>query len=665
MTERVKKLYTMLKDESYKTKRREVQKKSRPVLFGLDTLTAGEYTENFRLFLSDELPVLFDNDRFGFHRSTTPRSPVGNGNVTPDYGKILCYGFDPVIAQITGSLQNDPDPNKQAFGKAMLDCLEIVYDKCDAYKAYAKDKGCTELYNALCNVPRKGATSVYEALVCLNLCIFFLRCASHTHMTLGRFDVYMLPFYEMDKKRGVSDEEIFALVEEFFIMLNLDTDLYHGMQVGDNGQSMVLGGFDKDGNAMYNALTDMCMKASLELCVIDPKINLRVGKNTPPELYVTGTHLTKAGLGFPQYCNDDVIVPGLIKLGYTEEDAYNYSLAACWETIIPGRGADYPNIDVMDFPKVVGDSIRENLETSESYEALWASVRESIDAECKIIIDRHFAHREPSSPFLSVFFDGCTESLTDLFAGGAKYQNYGCHGAGIAVAADSLSAVKKVIYDTKSVSKKDLLLALDRNFEGFTELRNTLLACPKMGNGDDYVDSIAAELVGAFAGSLSGKDNGHGGVWRAGTGSAMEYIRKGEVCPATPDGRFASDPYPSSFTPSMDARPDGILSVIRSFTSFDLTDIINGGPLTLEIHDTVLRNEIGIEKTASLVKAFIDRGGHQLQLNAINRDRLLDAIAHPELHKNLIVRVWGWSGYFNELDTPYKEHIIHRVEYMG
>ena len=185
-----------------------------------------------------------------------------------------------------------------------------------------------------------------------------------------------------------------------------------------------------------------------------------------------------------------------------------------------------------------------------------------------------------------------------------------------------------------------------------------------MGNNDDYVDDIAIELMSEFANDMNNRDNGCGGIWRAGTGSAMEYIWKGEKCPATADGRLAHTPYSSSYSPSLDANTDGLLSVFKSFTKFDLTNIINGGPMTIEIHDTVLKNEIGIKKTALLVKKFIELGGHQLQLNSVNREKLLDAQKHPENYPNLIVRVWGWSGYFNDLDLKYQNHIIRRCEYV-
>ncbi|MDE6397990.1 MAG: pyruvate formate-lyase, partial [Clostridiales bacterium] len=140
-------------------------------------------------------------------------------------------------------------------------------------------------------------------------------------------------------------------------------------------------------------------------------------------------------------------------------------------------------------------------------------------------------------------------------------------------------------------------------------------------------------------------------------------IYEGERCPATPDGRGAWEPFSANFSPAITTRLKGPFSVIRSFTKFDLKKTINGGPLTLEIHDTAFKNGDGIKKVAALVKSFFDMGGHQLQINSINRDTLLDAQKNPEKYPNLIVRVWGWSGYFNELDLSYQNHVISRTEF--
>lgn len=611
-------------------------------------------------------PILYPLDMFGFHMGTGQRLPQDDGgNLTPNYGNIITLGFDAICQHLNERIQAATDPASIAYGRKMLTQLDECLSVCDQFRKTVIAQGNQRLAKALDRVPHRGAETFYEACVFLNLCVYFLRTNRVGHLGIGRFDQYMYPFYLKDKERGVSDAEIFEIVEGFFISLNYDNDLYWGLQQGDNGQSMVLGGFDLNGNSMYNRLSEMCMEASLELNLIDPKINLRVGKKTPEDVFVFATQLTKQGLGFPQYCNDDVVIPGLIKLGYDPADAANYVVAACWEYIIPGCGADMPNIKTMNFPLVVNRAIHRHLPDCKSFEELMGFVEQEIADECTALVDAARSRIRQEQPFLSLFIDGCIEKLCDLWTGGAKYHNFGCHGAGIANAADALAAVKCCIFDEKSVTSEQLLSALNVNFEGHTQLRNTLHSCPQMGNNDSRADDIACRLMACFSDHLNGRDNGFGGIWRAGTGSAMEYIKSAAQCGATADGRLAAAPYASSFSPALDVKPKGLLSVMQSFTKFDMSRIINGGPLTVEIHDSVLRNDMGIRKTAQLIQAYIAMGGHQLQLNSINRERLLDAQKHPENYPNLIVRVWGWSGYFNELDLPYQNHIIHRCEHTS
>ena len=656
MTDRVKALFELLKSKEYKKGRRHVENTDSLNPEGVD-----DYAALFKRVLAEEHPIIHKNDRLGFHFSTDRKIHWLSGNVSPNYSRIITDGFDKTAQTIERSIRSCSDKERIAYGEQMLKSLDYALEYAEKYREEAAKTGNTELATALSKIPHSGAETFYEACVFLKLSLFFLRATYTDHVTLGRFDQYMYPFYLHDKKNGIDDETIFEMIEEFFISLNFDADLYPGVQMGDNGQSMVLGGYDADGKSMYNELSKMCLDASLELSLIDPKINLRVNKNTPFELFESATYLTKKGLGFPQYCNDDIVVDGLVKLGYAKEDALDYVVAACWEFIIPGKGADVPNLNSFCFPAVINEVITKELDKCDTFEELLERVRAAIATNCEEIRNCHLGKPLPRHPFASVYFDGCIEKLRDVFCGGTKYNNYGCHGTGIANAADALAAVKKVIYDDKSMSKEVLLNALKADFNGYAEERNMLKACPKMGNNDDYVDSLATYIMRAFCDNMNGKPNGIGGIWRAGTGSAQCYLRDTDC--TTADGRKSGTPYSSSFSPSLDVKTDGLLSVLQSFTKFDLTDIINGGPLTIEIHDTVLRNDVGIKKVAMLVQKYIELGGHQLQLNSVNRDRLIDAQRHPEKYPNLIVRVWGWSGYFNELDKSYQDHIIRRTEY--
>ena len=534
----------------------------------------------------------------------------------------------------------------------------------DMYRTAAEAKGNTQLAAALSRVPHKSPRDYYEALVMLRFLSYVLRLNRHVHLPLGRFDVYMKPYYEASRKAGATDEELLELTELFFIAMNFDTDLYIGVQKGDNGQSLVLGGCDKQGNEVFGPLSEICLQASEELVLIDPKINLRVNKNTPLALYERGTRLTKQGLGFPQYSNDDIAIPFLTSLGYDLEDARDYAMAACWEFITSGNGADVPNIITMTFPKVVEKATREHLCGAESFDAFAQKVGREIELECDVLMEKCKCKSLPTYvPLISSFILPCIARGRDISCGGAKYNNYGSHGAGISTAADAMAAIREGIFERKEFTAEQLLAALDADFKGYEELQKKLLSYPKMGNNDDRADLLGCFLMERFSAYLNGKPNDKGGVFRAGTGSAMDYIRKARNVGATADGRNAYTPFGSSYSPSPNARLKGPLSNVQSFTKFDLRKICNGGPFTIEIHDTVFRNDEGERKVAQLVKTYIDLGGHQIQINAINRDVLLDAKKNPENYPNLIVRVWGWSGYFTELDTVYQDHVISRMEF--
>ena len=672
MTENIKNKLEFLKKGDYKKLRRTLKEKN--IRFDEGTCEMDIQTSLLKHMIKSEEPLLYEGDIFGFNRSIC-ETPVGYiadrcyaleiGNITPNYEYALSVGMDAILERINAKLEACNDNKTRKFYSSMKESINDCLDLADRYRKYALEKGNKVLYDALCRVPRKSAETFHQACIFVKFIQFTIRCNRNIHITFGGFDKYMLKYFESDLARGISKDELFETLEDFFININLDSDIYYGAQQGDNGMSMVLGGRDIDGKDRYNILSEMCLRAAMELELIDPKINLRVDKNTPLERFEFATRLTQKGLGFPQYCNDDVVIPGLIKFGYDPRDAHEYTVAACWEFIIPGKGFDIPNIHRVNFPKAIELATNECLLSCENFEEFLSQTKKYIEAECSHIAEIMITNRERPTPYLSVFIDDCIERGLDVSEGGGIYNNYGAHGVGISTAADIIAAVKKAVFDDKFCTKKELITAINDNFEGHNVLRNYLLSCPKMGNNDDYVDDFAGFIIDIFADVFSRYENRLGGHLRPGTGSAMEYVRCGGLVGATADGRRKGDAFGSSYSPSVIAKLNGPLSCIQSFSKHDLTKVINGGPLTMEIHDNTFRNDDGIKKVAALVKTYISLGGHQLQLNAINRDVLIDAQKHPENHPNLIVRVWGWSGYFNELNIIYQNHIIKRTEFMA
>ena len=583
-------------------------------------------------------------------------------NLTADFAPTIRDGLDARIAEIDARLARcraEGDAEGELFLTNAKLSAQAVLDLAARYRAAAEAQGLATIAATLAQVPAKGARTFHEALQTLRILHYAMWCEGEYHCGLGRIDQYLFPYLDADLKAGrLTEATALEELEEFFIACNRDSDLYIGVQQGDNGQSVMLGGVTRDGTPAFNLLSRLALKACGELKLVDPKINLRVDKNTPMDIYVLGTELTKAGLGFPQYANDDVVIPALQKWGYEPEDARDYSVAACWEFLIPGCGMDINNIDAVSMPSCLDTVMRAGADT---FDALKSALKAEINRRCDAL-QKKYAHVEIfPGPFVSILTVGCIAKARDICTG-AKYNNFGIHGTGIAVAVDSLAAVRELVFEKKLVTMAELVKLMDTDFAGRPDVLAAARTAPKMGNADKSVDDLAVWLIDAWADCLKGRKNDRGGIYRPGTGSAMYYIWHANELPASADGRLKGHPFSANYAPSLDVPVKGPLSVIRSFTEPDLGKVCNGGPLTIEVHDSAFREADGVEKVAQLVKFFVDRGGHQLQINAINRETLLDAQKNPELHRHLIVRVWGWSGYFIELDKPFQDQVIKRVE---
>ena len=583
-------------------------------------------------------------------------------NLTADFGPTIRDGLmarlHDMDARIARCRVEGDDEGVAFITNARLSTIAVM-ELAERYREAAEKQGLTKVAETLAQVPAKGARTFHEALQSLRILHYCLWCEGEYHCGLGRIDQYLLPYLEDDLAAGrLTEETALEELEEFFIACNRDSDLYIGVQQGDNGQSVMLGGCTCDGKPAFNRLSRLAMKACGELKLVDPKINLRVDKNTPKDIYELGTELTKAGLGFPQYANDDVVIPALVKWGYELEDARDYSVAACWEFLVPGCGMDINNIDGVSMPRCLDTVMRTG---ADSFADLQSKMKAEIVHQCDLLQEKYKHVEVFPGPFVSVISTGCIEKARDICKG-AKYNNFGIHGTGIAVAVDSLASVRELVFEKKLVTMDELVKLMDTDFAGRPEILAAARNAPKMGNADASADELAKWLITTWADALEGRRNDRGGIYRPGTGSAMYYIWHANELPASADGRLKGHPFSANYAPSLDVQVKGPLSVIRSFTEPDLGRVCNGGPLTIEVHDSAFREADGVEKVAQLVKFFVDRGGHQLQINAINRETLVDAQRNPDLHRHLIVRVWGWSGYFIELDKPYQDQVIKRVE---
>ena len=590
-------------------------------------------------------------------------------NICANWEMVLSQGLSKrkTVAMDTRRRLAD-DSEAVEFLDCAVETIDAVLALAHKYAQAARRIGREEIAEILEHVPAHSPRTFHEALQSLRLLHAAVWMSSHYHVGLGRFDQYMWPYLKADLETSrLNIAEAEELLAEFFISLNKDSDLYPGVQQGDNGQSLMVGGLKPDGSDGVNELTWMVLRVSCAAEMIDPKINLRISSKADLDLLELAAELTRKGLGFPQYSNDDVVIDALVEHGYDIEDARDYTVAACWEFIIPGKGMEIVNVDAVSMPAAVDRGIRSSLAAKDSFEAVLRRVAEDISRQVKKIVKIKANMILPPAPYYSVLMDDCLECGRDL-SKGAKYNNYGIHGACAADAADALAAVKKFVFDEKSIGFEELLEALDNNYEGYESLREKLVSdAPKVGNNDDYADSLLVKLFDFFADACEAvKDNGRGGIIRPGSGSAMYYLwlaRGEKATGATAEGRKEGELFSANLSPSLSAAVRGPVSVLQSFSKINYRRICNGGPITMELSDTLFADKQSIRKVAMFVRSFAQLGGQQLQLNTLNPETLKDARKNPQAHKNLIVRVWGWSGYFCELAPEYQDQIIARHEY--
>lgn len=633
----------------------------------------------FSKIVNTELPVIIPGERLQFTRTIGTRIPrLIKGwtmeNLSPDYNLLLKEGLTGRLQVIRQGLASpDLTADEKAFLTAAETSLLEVAACAERYADAAAAQGDEELAKLLRKVPFHPAETLQEALQSIYFYCAMLRLAAACHIGFGRSDQYLLEYYRQDIAAGRETEESAReLLTEFFIMFSRDYDLYDGIQPGDNGQSMVLGGCLADGSSAENELTILLMDIAADLAMIEPKINLRVSSTTSDAVFRSAARLSGVGLGFPQYCNDEVIIPALEKFGYPLEKARDYIVAACWEFVIPG-GRDVPNLFAVNLTLAADRAIRSGLKAGDDFE----NIKRRLKTEISDLFDMRLQTTYQSlcfapMPVFSAFCPGALEERRDMNYSGGHHRNFGCHGCGSASAADSLAAVKKFIFDEKSVTAQEMLEALENDFKDHEDLREKLRTSgEQVGCGSDLADEMLKFVFDTFAEVLdeAGR-HPFGGRYRPGSGSAMFYAimtrnDHEQRVGATADGRKDGDYIGSSLAPTPGVKAAGILSVLDSFSHIDYDRICNGGPITMELDPVYFKSENAIEKMISFLKAFIRSGNQQLQLNTLDAALLRKAQAEPEKYRDLIVRVWGWSGYFVELDRLYQEQIIARQAFRG
>ncbi|MEW5946752.1 MAG: pyruvate formate lyase family protein [bacterium] len=595
----------------------------------------------------------------------------------PDFERVLNRGLEAIIAEAAG--------REEPFHRGVVIALKAACGFARRFSRLARKMArgepdaerraqLTWIARTCGRVPAKPARDFYEALQSFwfTYLIMTIEQAPNAYaFSVGRFDQWMLPFYE---RTGASREEAKEWIKHLWLKFVV------GKACWAVSQNILLGGRKEDGADAVNELTYALLEATHELNVPQPSAAARVHRGSPARYKkFISTMLAKGG-GIPALHNDEAVIPAMIAQGYSEKDACNYVIAGCQEYVAPGcdnsrtTGGKFNLLKCLELTLNEGRALISGAKVGispgslETYDDLVREYRRQVEHFTDLMVSAHnrwdrAQAQERPAPFLSALVDSCLERGRDFRADGARYNFTGVLVHGLGSTADALAALKKFVYEEKKIQLDELRRALLNNFEGCESLRLTLLnRAPKFGNDDPAADAIAADLFAWFNGMIGQRKNAWGGRWRAGFNTPSTHVHYGYRTGATPDGRRAGEALSYGTGPA-DARAKlGPTAVIRSVTAFDHSLAGQGTDLSLSIDPTNLRGEERQDKLTALFESLFERGACHVHFNAVSADTLRDAKKRPERHPTLIVRIHGFSTHFTSLAADIQDDVIRRVE---
>ena len=676
----------------------------------------------------------------------------GVGHVTVKYWEVLETGFEGIMEkaqkELDGCSVGDGNyARKSHFLDAVILSCKAVIDYAGRYAKLAQEMAAQtsdpirkqELFVIAENcsrVPAKGAQNFYEACQSFWFVQQLLQMESSGHsISPGRFDQYMYPYYKKDMEAGTITREFAQeLMDCIWVKLNdlnkcRDAASAEGFAGYSLFQNLIAGGQNKEGEDVTNDLSVMCIQASMHVHLPAPSLSVRVWNGSPHEFLIKAAELTRTGIGLPAYYNDEVIIPALQNRGLSLEDAREYNIIGCVEPQKAGKtegwhDAAFFNMcrplelvfsNGMDKGEMVGiptGDVTQMKTFDEFFDAYKKQMEYCISllVNADNAIDVAHAERCPL-PFLSCMIDDCLKEGKSVQEGGAVYNFTGPQGFGIANMADGLFAIRKLVYEDKKVSMKELKEALAWNYdkgldaqsagdmtemimkamqkagrnvdastaEGllktfmgmkpgeqktqrFKEIHDMIDEVPKFGNDIPEVDYFAREVAYTYSKPLQKYNNPRGGKFQAGLYPVSANVPLGGQTGATPDGRYAHTPVADGVSPSAGKDVKGPTAAATSVSRLDHFIVSNGTLFNQKFHPSALSGREGLEKFVALIRGYFDQKGMHMQFNVVDRQTLLDAQEHPEKYKHLVVRVAGYSALFTTLSRSLQDDIIRRTE---
>ncbi|HCD71285.1 MAG TPA: formate C-acetyltransferase/glycerol dehydratase family glycyl radical enzyme, partial [Thermovirga lienii] len=627
------------------------------------------------------------------------------GHTTLD-GKFYKKGLEDFKKEIDESIAsldflNDPEATKK---REQLKGMRIA---CDAVILFAerhadlaekmakeekdpKRKAELERIAANCRwVPRYAPRDFWEALQMY----WFMHLGTITElngwdaMNPGHLDRYFYPFYKKDLEEGkITRDWAKELLSAFWIKFNNHpAPPKVGVTAAESGTyndftNINLGGLLPDGSDSVNEISYMMLEIMDEIHLLQPQANVQLSRKTPDRFLKAACRVIRKGYGYPSIFNADAVIAEMIRVGKTLEDAREGGTSGCVETGAFGKEA-YILTGYLNVPKILEITLNNGvdpmtgkkigLETGDprnfqTYEELFEAFKKQLHHFVDIkmrgnqFIERMYAEYAPAV-FLSVLIDDCIKKGKDYNDGGPRYNTNYIQCVGIGTITDSLSALKKHVFEEKRYSMDEVLDALKKDFEGYESMRLTFMnKTPRYGNDDDYADNIMKEVFETLFNEIEGRKNTKGGEYHVDMLPTTCHIYFGSVMGASPDGRKARMPLSEGISPVQGADRNGPTAVIKSAGKMD--HIKTGGTLlNMKFMPKVLEGEEGIEKLANLIRTYFRYDAHHIQFNVVDEATLRDAQKHPEKYRDLIVRVAGYSDYFCDLGKELQEEIIART----
>lgn len=636
----------------------------------------------------------------------------GVGHVSVDYAKVLAKGYKGIIeevecAMVAADKENPQYIKQKLFWESIIGSCKAVINYAHRYAKLAREmaskesneKRAKELIQIAKNcetVPENGATNFYEACQSFWFVHAVINIESNGHsISPTRFDQYMYPYYEIELNSGNFDiYKIQELIDCVWVKLNdinkvrdeVSTRAFGGYPLFQN---LIVGGQDREGKDATNDLSYMCIDATAHVRLAAPSFSVRIWNKTPDEFLLRSCELSRLGTGMPAFYNDEVVITALVSNGLTIEDAREYGIIGCVEPQKPGKTEGWHDSGFFNLARLLIVTINNGMsngkqigpKTGEFTE--FKSIEEIIEAYTKQMeyfvyqlsvadnsIDLAHAQRAPL-PFLSCMVDDCITDGMSLQEGGAHYNFTGPQGVGVANVGDSFAAIKKLVFDDKKITLKELKEALDTNFGeedsnsklDFEDIRQMLIhRAPKFGNDIDEVDELARQGAYIYCKEVQKHKNPRGGRFHAGLYPAAINILFGDLIGATPDGRKAHEALADGVSPVRGADSNGPTAAINSVAKLDHFIASNGTLLNQKFHPGSIAGSTGLNNLASLVRSFFDQKGMHVQFNIIDKKTLVEAQKDPSKYRDLVVRVAGYSAQFITLDKAIQDDIIKRTE---